>query len=470
MTASPRRSPTIWRALIGVALAASLAACSGDYDRYATAPNTTQPGRTTVPPTTTTTTTRPATTTTTTTVPASTTTVRPGSAPTTTTPTTPKQPDGILAVITDDGGLITVRPDGTGVTTIADPPASGTNSQPAWSPDATRLAFPAQAAVTGAVRVATLATPGPIPQQLLTPPPAYVAWDPTQTRLAYLRALGTGEFELGVLDSSAATAPKVLRTGSSVFASWSPDGTRLVAHVDDELMLLDPAGQVTALGATAGASTAPIWAGPTTVLVAIRTEQGQLLSLLDVITGARKDLLSYTGVISYLLDPSGTKVAFETQPGVTGGGGSRVSYPFRQGAAVPQAPDQELTILDIAGGALTQVIDETAAAFQWRPDGGRLAFLQQASGAAQWRFWSTDDIIDGAMFSPSIASSQSVLRFFEQFAQSVRWWSPNGEGFVFAGRVNGRDGIWVQPVVKGATPAQVSDGQLVAWSPKEPSR
>jgi Tol biopolymer transport system component len=132
----------------------------------------------------------------------------------------------------------------------------------------------------------------------------------------------------------------------------------------------------------------------------------------------------------------------------------------------PSALDGVLAVHDIAAGTETQVLDNTVTAFQWSPDGSRLALLDPGdSGAGRWRFWAgAAALVDGPSFVPSQTSAQLVFPYFDQLATSTRWWAPDGSAFTFAGRVQGREGVWVLPVATGGAATFVHDGDLVAWS------
>jgi hypothetical protein len=125
-----------------------------------------------------------------------------------------------------------------------------------------------------------------------------------------------------------------------------------------------------------------------------------------------------------------------------------------------------LAVHDIAAGSETEVLDKTVTAFQWSPDGARLALLDPGdSGTSRWRFWSAGSpLVDGPPFVPSQTSAQLAFPYFDQLAATTRWWSPDGSSFTFAGRVQGREGVWVLPVATGGTATYAHDGDLVAWS------
>src|SRR5262249_41763965 len=148
-----------------------------------------------------------------------------------------------------------------------------------------------------------------------TPSPFYLAWDLSQQRLLYLHSPGGAAVELGVADPTATAAPSPLRKGSPLYASWSPDGTRVLAHVGaEDLVLLSASGAATALPVRVGPSTAPAWLAPDTVLIATRTSADQRLTVLNLVNGVRRDLLTYQGQIQYVVDPTNTKVAYQVVP------------------------------------------------------------------------------------------------------------------------------------------------------------
>ena len=65
-------------------------------------------------------------------------------------------------------------------------------------------------------------------------------------------------------------------------------------------------------------------------------------------------------------------------------------------------------------------------------------------------------------YSPHPSFVRDLLPFFTQYALSVRLWSPDSSAFALAGAMEGRTGIWVQPL---AGPVMVvTEGTWVAWS------
>lgn len=457
-----RRAPRLIALTITLAVVA--AACSGDYNRVATSATTT-----TTPRTATTTTAPRATTTTTTisTLPPSPTTTTPGvaGATTTTVAGSPAGLPGRIAVITLDGSLLTVRPDGTDPLGLAIGSPGTSVSSPTWSSDASRLIWTALA--TNSVRVRTArADGGAARDATLSPPASVYLWNRQSTSVAALRALSTTSVELDAVDL-ATLASTPLRSGSPVYAAWSPDGSRLLVHAGaSELSIVRTNGAITPLGVTSGSFGTPQWLDDKTVLVGVRVGTTQYLSLVDVDTGSRRDLVSYTGAIRFQLDTSGTRVAYQVQPE---GGGTNVSFRPQTTIApqVPNATANQLATIDIVTRTVTTVSQTVAAAFVWSPTGSRLAFLgAEANDTYRWHYWNQQDTIDGAMYVPPRSFLQQYVRSFDQYAQSVLWWSPDGRAFVYAGRAGSRNGIWVQQVQSSVAPALISEGDTAIWSPR----
>jgi Tol biopolymer transport system component len=80
--------------------------------------------------------------------------------------------------------------------------------------------------------------------------------------------------------------------------------------------------------------------------------------------------------------------------------------------------------------------------------------------------WSGDHVTTSAAYEPSQTFGQQYLPFFDQYAQALTPWAPDGSAFAFAGVVGGSAGVYVQQVDGGA-PTRVSDGEFVLWSPPE---
>jgi hypothetical protein len=77
--------------------------------------------------------------------------------------------------------------------------------------------------------------------------------------------------------------------------------------------------------------------------------------------------------------------------------------------------------------------------------------------------WREGEVTELSRFSPHPALVTDVLRFFDQYGQSLQVWSPDSSAFVLPGAIDGETGIWVHTIA-GGEPVNVADGSWAAWS------
>ena len=82
---------------------------------------------------------------------------------------------------------------------------------------------------------------------------------------------------------------------------------------------------------------------------------------------------------------------------------------------------------------------------------------------ARWSVWTTDGLESVVEFDPEPSFINEFVPFFDQYAQSVSLWAPDGSAFAFPGTIDGESGIWVQPTDGDAT--RIGDGTWVSWAP-----
>ena len=139
-------------------------------------------------------------------------------------------PDGSrIAYVDARGGrfnVFTIRPDGTGVRRVG---RTSCGLDPAWSPDAAKLACIGLARRDGKLRVALniVGRDGRIRRSVayggrLAAP----AWSPDGTRLTYLRLRSSGA-SLRVIDADGRNHRLLTRASALGTVAWSPDSTRL---------------------------------------------------------------------------------------------------------------------------------------------------------------------------------------------------------------------------------------------------
>ena len=360
---------------------------------------------------------------------------------------------GRIAVLDADGILSVFDADGSDLALIAgSDPGVTLVRQPTWSPDGARIAWVGLAADGTSADVMTAAADGSRPTDTpVAAAPFYLSWDPTSSRIVYLGGSATADIELGLVDVAAGTSEPI-DDGSPFYFSWAPAGKQLLVHVGtDRLDRLEIDGAHTSLHDRPGTFTAPVWtADGRTFVYATQGNPGQHLVAVDLGTGRRDVLTRFEGTISFVVSPDGRRVAFQVLQGQT--------------LVTP------LSVLDRRTGAIERIADEYSPAFFWSPGGDKLLSLLPDLAPDRiwfrWGVWEGGSSFTTGRFVPSLEFSRDYLQFFEQYAQSMRLWSPDGSAFVYAGEnESGGSGVWIQPATPNASPVRVADGVFATWSP-----
>jgi hypothetical protein len=282
-----------------------------------------------------------------------------------------------------------------------------------------------------------------------------MSWSPDGNGIGVLHNSVGGTIEFEVVDVGATTS-EVLAQGSPFYFSWSPDSSQVAAHVQSEFFgTIGLDGDGADLGATAQGYQAPHWIPAGILHLA---EDGLELRQ----TGGEARLLATVpGPIAFVANRQGTTVAVqsfveeETPPGVN--------------AAItetPAIPSNNVVVIDIDSGEMSEVVASASIGLFWSPDGESLLVLSPVEGGAAelaTMIWRDGETTELSTMSPNPAFVADVLRFFDQYGQSLQLWSPDSAAFALPGAIDDDPGIWVH-LVAGGDPVNVHRGSWVSWS------
>ncbi len=280
------------------------------------------------------------------------------------------------------------------------------------------------------------------------PSPAGSPWATTSLRNA------PGGLIAELVDLSGAVEP--LSTAAPFYSSWSPDGTRLALHTDGErLGIWSPDGLETIASPT-GQFQAPVWT--TDGILTLRATGGrQALSRWS--SDAFEDLAFIDGPVRFVA--SASHVAIQSA-GQQDSGGVGVG---RRAQGGPSLPSGRLLVLDMADGSVSTVEDTLTPMFQWDPSGTRLLYTTFDDGESlrfTWHVWEDGTVVDYDSFEAQPAWFRDVVPFFDQYVQSMRLWSPNGESFAYPEAASGRNVVTIQPI-DGSPSLTVEDAVWVTF-------
>ena len=362
---------------------------------------------------------------------------------------------GRLAVLNAEGNLVTLNPDGSGEV-VLDQVEAGRSQvrQPTWSPDGSRVAWVHVEVTDDETLETVLATStdrGTRATETTTGVvvPFYLSWDPTSSRIAYLGGRDA-DIEIGIVEGERGRATP-LDTGQPYYLSWAPEGDEMLVHVgEDRLERLGLDGTLTTVADRPGTFFAPVWtADGATFVYASAGARGQHLVVHDVEARNGSQLVPFDGLVRFVVSPDGQRIAFQILE--------------------PQNA-QPLTVIDVRTGETTEIAEGLSGGFFWSPDGERLLYLTPDPDEEQfwyrWGVWDGTASFTTPRFVPSQLVVEEYLPFFEQYAQSMSLWSPDGSAFAYPGQNEaGELGIWVQSAEPDHAPVLVAEGTFVAWSP-----
>jgi Tol biopolymer transport system component len=247
------------------------------------------------------------------------------------------------------------------------------------------------------------------------------------------------EARLSILSHQPESTPALLEESPANFQSpaWSPDGERLLYAAEDE-------------------------------------DGNQALYLRERESGAATKLINVSGFVGVDWSPDGRWIAYHQ---IENAEMSPLGHVFI--LAVPKGSQAEVKA--------RQVSTELAVSFFWSPDSQHLAILSPSvdendsarRGAglaapiqqAQELFlrWWVMDMPDGELrplvaFRPTRAFLP-IIAFFDQYAHSMRFWSPDSRYLVYSHQESGdQSGVWIADIRGEEAPRRLADGNLAVWS------
>ncbi len=376
---------------------------------------------------------------------------------------------------------------------------------PTWSPDSRRVAFvgfskPSDETSEGTLNVAP-ATGGNVTTVFKSDSqfPFYLYWSPDSQRIAFLAQTDeTMSLLLGRADGS--DEPHPVQTGEALYWAWALDGQALLLHHDGgtgnpedaRLALVQDGQQPQIVSDRPGAFQAPDYTpnGKAMLYASKNGSEEETLYVTDANGTNPQPVASYTGTIAFAWSPNGKRIATLATPDE-----SRLPV------------DGPIFISDADGKNRKQMTTENALAFYWSPDSERIAFLTlvqpgEGSSRAAGFVPARADGVARALSGPArtsalnrpmmqepelqlrwrvlnLANGQiqtlatfvpteqfiSLLPFFDQYARSLTFWSPDSQHFVYTQSEADETGtVWVADLAQGAQPHRVGEGTLAVWS------
>jgi TolB protein len=361
---------------------------------------------------------------------------------------------------------------------------------PTWSPNSQHIAFVGlSGADTTTAALYSAPSAGGAPATVFkstTQTPFYLYWSPDNQWIGFL-AQTNSELSLMLGRGDGGADARKLETGSPFYWAWSPDSRALFLHVGGSMRDLTDA-RLALLGRDSTSPPQSLKNGPASfeaphyspdgskiLYAATIGTSNDALMLADAQGNNAHPIITYTGSIAFAWSPDGKKIASLVTP---------------DDAGLPNLGP--VSVSDADGSNRQPLITEDALAFYWSPDSQQIAYSTLAqplnntssidgeptgTGLAapapqtsqiklSWRVMSVANKVTRtvAVFEPTQDFLQ-VLPYFDQYARSITFWSPDSQQFVYTQTdANGAPSVWVADIAGTAPPQRIGDGSIAVWS------
>ena len=387
------------------------------------------------------------------------------------------EPEGLIAMLGNDGDVLIIEPTGTQVAELTDHD-DRRNAQPTWSPDGEFVAWTERPTVNSPVPRIAIDTPdADRGASIETPFPSfYNSWSPDAYRIAMLGPSGLGvELAMVGVDDGALSADEIaVDGGQPFFFDWIDAGSAYT-HAGPDVRTLT-FGEAGPGGANASFSEseqlglgfgAPDVLEDGTAIVVDESSGTPVLERRALDGSSSTPLANLTDRAFVVVDPTETFIAVQVL-------GELAAAPPTTVTAFRQPTDPELPtmgggvwVYELSSGETFQVADEERLGMFWDPSGTRLLMLAPDGDMARWQVWAIDGssrFTNLAQISPVIL--QEYLPFYDQFAKNVSFWSPDGSSFVYSAVAD--DGfltIFIHNASQNGVSTEVAKGPVAVWSP-----
>lgn len=384
-----------------------------------------------------------------------------------------------IVVVSADGSLRTLNPDGTGRRLYH---LSDLSFRfPAWSPDGASIAALGSNASESGVYVLQDADNPQATALFLSQDraPFYLYWSPNSTQIAFLANDPEAGIGLWLADRVHKDKARQISSGQPYYWQWLQNSAELFVHSGGEGLAARLAFLKVEDG-NSGANVAPPGVfqapglSPSGAYLAFAEEMGSQHSqvVIQARQGGDRQTAPYAGAVAMSWSPSSDQLAFISPP---------VPAPHHFGP---------LRLLDPETGDNRTLTGRTVVAFFWSPDGRSIAYLAPAgsgndSGAAlpsKTTLASTQpqgqgllldlwllDVSSGSQrllttFQPGELFLEQFLPYFDQYALSHRLWSPASDALLLPlTESDGTERVYLLPT-GGQSPRPLVEGTIGFWS------
>jgi hypothetical protein len=252
-------------------------------------------------------------------------------------------------------------------------------------------------------------------------------------------------------------AVTTLSQESPFYTSWSPAGDALAVHIAGQHLDVYRDGEIDLLLSETGLFQTPVWVEKG--LVTLRTVSDiQRLAIWD--GGLFTDVALVAGPVGFVA--SGDLVAIQATERPDAGS---IAAALRT-QAIPTIPGGKLVVVDLVSAEIQTVSSDLALVYQWNLSGTSLLYatLADSRGSLVWNVWTKGQSVENETFSFQPGWFSNLVPFFDQYAQSVQFWSSSGEYLGYPA-VAGTDPVVIIESLGGGEWVVIPDATWSSWAP-----